>query len=722
MAKYIDSNGLSHLIGKIKGWAVPQTRKINNKPLSADISLTPSDIGAAASGDLSSYVPTTRKVNGKALSTDISLTASDVGALSNDTTIPSPGTGSNLPKMDGTSSLGSSDGYARVDHIHPTDTSRQATLVSGTNIKTIGSQSLLGSGNLTAANIGAAASSHTHGDITNAGDITATAPTIANGDKLIINDESESKITNGPSFGTSTTTFLANNGTWQTPAGTYSHPTTTAAEPAAKKVGNDAQGHVVLGDALTASDVGAATSSHTHGNITSSGDITATAPTIASGDCLVINDDSASKITNGPAFGSSTTTYLRNDGSWGTPVGTTYSDATTSTHGLMSAADKTKLDKFRVSANIPHATCNTAAGTAYKVAKLDNNDTFTLEAGAVVAVTFEHGDTNTNAAIELNVNSTGSKGILLNNMSPGQFFSWNDYETVIFTYDGTNWQMEPTQKCIMNLKEEVGNKSPLYHASSSEGYGKGTASNYGHVKLSDVTDGTAAAASGGIAATPKAVADALAAAKTYADNNDADTKNTAGSTDSSSKLFIIGATGQAANPQTYSQDTAYVGTDGHLYSDSKQVVNLSGTQALTNKTYNGYTLATACTKSVDTSISSGSTSTNLPTTAAVADYVDNAVTVASSGALTYKGTVSAETGITGVNYKQGWYWIVTMPQTTPATTSVTIGGIECEAGDMIIAKQDKTATLANDIDIVQSNISVIGNTEIDTIWTNASAS
>lgn len=115
--------------------------------------------------------------------------------------------------MDGTSSLGSSDGYARVDHIHPTDTSRQATLVSGTNIKTIGSQSLLGSGNLTVANIGAAASSHTHGNITNAGDITATAPTIASGDKLIINDESESKITNGPSFGTSTTTFLANNGT-----------------------------------------------------------------------------------------------------------------------------------------------------------------------------------------------------------------------------------------------------------------------------------------------------------------------------------------------------------------------------------------------------------------------------------------------------------------------------------------------------------------------------
>ena len=51
----------------------------------------------------------------------------------------------------------------------------------------------------------------------------------------------------------------------------------------------------------------------------------------------------------------------------------------------------------------------------------------------------------------------------------------------------------------------------------------------------------------------------------------ADTKNTAGSTNSTSKLFIIGATSQAANPQTYSRASAYVGTDGHLYSNSKKV-------------------------------------------------------------------------------------------------------------------------------------------------------
>lgn len=50
-----------------------------------------------------------------------------------------------------------------------------------------------------------------------------------------------------------------------------------------------------------------------------------------------------------------------------------------------------------------------------------------------------------------------------------------------------------------------------------------------------------------------------------------DTKNTAGSTNTSSKIFLIGATSQAANPQTYSHDTAYVGTDGCLYSNSAKV-------------------------------------------------------------------------------------------------------------------------------------------------------
>lgn len=74
------------------------------------------------------------------------LDATDVGALPDTTVIPSAS--STTPAMDGTAAVGTSTNYARADHVHPTDTSRQATLVSGTNIKTVNNESLLGSGNI----------------------------------------------------------------------------------------------------------------------------------------------------------------------------------------------------------------------------------------------------------------------------------------------------------------------------------------------------------------------------------------------------------------------------------------------------------------------------------------------------------------------------------------------------------------------------------------------
>ena len=77
------------------------------------------------------------------------------------------------------------------------------------------------------------------------------------------------------------------------------------------------KGNVSFNVPTTAAHVGAATSNHAHGNITNGGDITATAPTIASGDQIIINDNSASKITNGPTFdGSTTTTALTPKGTW----------------------------------------------------------------------------------------------------------------------------------------------------------------------------------------------------------------------------------------------------------------------------------------------------------------------------------------------------------------------------------------------------------------------
>lgn len=43
--------------------------------------------------------------------------------------------------------------------------------------------------------------------------------------------------------------------------------------------------------------------------------------------------------------------YLKGDGTWGTPTNTTYGNATTSSSGLMSSSDKSKLDGIAIGAN-----------------------------------------------------------------------------------------------------------------------------------------------------------------------------------------------------------------------------------------------------------------------------------------------------------------------------------------------------------------------------------
>jgi len=69
-----------------------------------------------------------------------------------------------------------------------------------------------------------------------------------------------------------------------------------------------------------------------------------------------------------------------------------------------------------------------------------------------------------------------------------------------------------------------------------------------------------------------------------------DTKNTAGSTNSTSKLFLIGATGQSANPQTYSNSGVYA-TNGDLVLSGSVTIggntaNTSGARMVFNSTTN----------------------------------------------------------------------------------------------------------------------------------------
>ena len=60
--------------------------------------------------------------------------------------------------------------------------------------------------------------------------------------------------------------------------------------------------------------------------------------------------------------------YLKGDGTWGTPPNTTYGDATQSTHGLMSATDKKKLDGIEAGAEV-----NQNAFSSIKIGMHDKN-------------------------------------------------------------------------------------------------------------------------------------------------------------------------------------------------------------------------------------------------------------------------------------------------------------------------------------------------------------
>ena len=63
-----------------------------------------------------------------------------------------------------------------------------------------------------------------------------------------------------------------------------------------------------------------------------------------------------------------------------------------------------------------------------------------------------------------------------------------------------------------------------------------------------------------------------------------DTKNTAGATNSTSKLFLVGATSQGANPQTYSNSSVYASA-GRLYSNGRMLLDIQvGGSKPTNQT------------------------------------------------------------------------------------------------------------------------------------------
>lgn len=83
--------------------------------------------------------------------------------------------------------------------------------------------------------------------------------------------------------------------------------------------------------------------------------------------------------------------------------------------------------------------------------------------------------------------------------------------------------------------------------------------------------------------------------------------------------------------------------------------------------FNGYTLAAACAKGVDTSIGANSTSTNLPTSQAVASFVEG------KGYLTSHQTYNSFTGKPTANATPGFGGTVTISQISQSTTGQVSG-------------------------------------------------
>ena len=315
---------------------------------------------------------------------------------------------------------------------------------------------------------------HTHGNIQSSGTLQTTDISIANGDKLVVTDSSDSSKVARTSVtfdGSTTSKALTQKGTWESfaqaplyiaissmsattvPSGTYTSITTALA--AGREV------YVVVGSNLhlipfasdempgeyyvfsgidqgtcysvlitdedkvitTTNDL--ANSSHTHGNLTSDGKLQTTDVTIANGDKLVITDNSNSnKVarTSVSFDGSTTTQALSKKGTW---------------------------ENF-LKTQVYLGTCSTSANTYVKEATVD---TFPLDSnnkpltGTVVGIKFSN--TNTYATsgntYQLNVNNTGNYPMYYNNAELATSTTANTlvagYKNryTFYMFNGTQW-------------------------------------------------------------------------------------------------------------------------------------------------------------------------------------------------------------------------------------------------------------------------------------------
>lgn len=613
------------------------------------------------------FVPNTRKVNGKALSADITLTASDVSALPSSTTIPSPGTGTDYPKMDGTKALGSNAGYARVDHVHPSDTSRVPTS------RTVNSKALSSNIVLTGSDIAA--------DSTSSATIAETFAAMEDEFATALDDKVDKVDGKGLSTNDYTTT----------------EKNKLSGIASGAEVNQNAFSNVKVGSTTVAADTKtdtlelvAGTGISISGNTTddkitinSTGltsievDGTYTITPSASGVGVIGTDGGLTSdtdsngvvikgVSNTAAAGGTTLSMVTTGEKylWNSKAST--ATATTSANGLMSSSDKTKLNGIATGAEVnQNAFSNIIVGTS-TIAADGKTDTLTLEGSNVTLTPDAKNDKVTIGITASNVTTalgntavaraTGdaSGNNIANTYAPKASPALTGTPTAPTAAAGTNTTQIATTAFVSAAVTASGGE-PNQNAFSKIKVGST------NVIADDPTD-TLELVGSNVTLTP----------------------------DGTDDKITIGIT--ASNVTTALGNTAVArATADHMGNNINSIYAPKASPALSGTP----TAPTAA---------AGTNTTQIATTA----FVTSAIQTAQTGAATFQGT--APTSFAPTNYKKGYYWVVGTAGTYVTQT--------CEPGDMIFAIKDYgTAYAASDFNVIQTNLDItsIPNADIDTI-------
>ena len=324
--------------------------------------------------------------------------------------------------------------------------------------------------------------------------------------------------------------------------------------------------------------------------------------------------------------------YLRSDGSWAVPpdTNTTYSAATKNAAGLMSAADKAKLDGIATGAT------KVSVDTA-----LSASSTNPVQNKVVNSALANKADTT----------ATGSK-----------LTATAGTTTVSVTYPG-----ETTYTQVEADSVTIG----LANSSGTE------------LSSVEVVTGDKYVAGANIAITDHVISATYCAA----------TGSSAGLMSAADKAKLDGV---ASNANKTTVDSAISATSTNPVQNKAVSSALAAKAPLASPVLTGTPTAPTA--------AAGANTAQIATTA----FVTAAVTSAMASATQFQGTLTDAKQLTGASYRRGQYWVV--------KTAGTYASQSCEVGDMVFCISSKgTDYSSSDFSVVQNNVVEMTAAEVDSI-------